>query len=135
MPVCDVLNMGKKLGPGDLILKVSLNNRYVAYPFAHIKKTKAEEIGYPLVSVAALNIDGTLRLAVSALCSFPFRFKDIPISYMQPPTEIIQNLELGLPELILSDLEGAAGYRQFIFEKTTEKIINEFRKSENYNHA
>ncbi len=134
-PICDVLNMGKKLNPVDLILKVSLNNRYTSYPYAHIKKTKAEKIGYPLVSVAAFNMDGTLKLAASALCSFPFRFKDIPITDMQPPMEIIHNLEIGLPEPILNDLEGSAAYRQFIFEKTTEKIIMEFRQSEDKGHA
>ncbi len=130
LPVCDVLCMGKKLTPGDLILSVSLSKRYAAYPFAHIKKTKAEKIGYPLVSVAALNLNGTLRLAASALCSFPFRFSDIPLSGNQPSSDIIREHMANLPEPVLDDLEGCPEYRRFIFEKTAEKIIMEFRQKE-----
>lgn len=130
MPVCDVLGMGKKLAPGDLILSVSVKKGCTAYPFAHIKKTKAEKIGYPLVSVAALHMDGTLRLAASALCSFPFRFKDISISDGRAPADIIAELTTDLPEPPLNDLEGSPGYRRFIFEKTAEKIILEFRQNE-----
>lgn len=129
-PISDVLNMGGKLSSGDLVLMVSLDKRYTAYPFAHIKKTKIEKIGYPLVSISAMNIDGTLRLAPSALCSYPFRFKDTPIVNMRPPMDIVKELEAGLPEPVLSDLEGSSEYRQFIFEKTAEKIITEFRQNE-----
>ena len=129
LPVCDMLNMGKKLAPGDLLLSVSMGKRYAAYPFAHIKKTKAEKIGYPLVSVAALSLDGTLRLAASALCSNPFRFKDIPASDNRPPMDIVRELSANLPEPVLNDLEGSPGYRQFIFEKTAERIIMNFRQS------
>ena len=128
VPICDVLNRGGKLDTGELILMVSLEKRFAAYPFAHIKKTKAEKIGYPLVSVAALIADGMLKLGASALCSYPFRFKDILIADKQP-TIVIQELESGRPEPILSDLEGFVGYRQFIFEKTVEEILQELEQN------
>jgi CO/xanthine dehydrogenase FAD-binding subunit len=129
VPICDILNMGRKLNAGELILMVNLEKRYTAYPFAHIKKTKSEKIGYPLVSIAALNMDGMLRLAVSALCSFPFRFNDSPMADTRPVMGIIKDFVTELPEPILNDLEGSPGYRQFIFEKTVEKIIMELRRS------
>jgi len=127
VPICDVLNMNRKLNPGELILMASLNKRYAAYPYAHIKKTKAEKIGYPLVSVAALNAGGVLKLAASALCSFPFRFKDCLLTDARPAMDIVRELLADLPEPVLSDTEGSAAYRQFIFEKTAEKIITGFR--------
>jgi CO/xanthine dehydrogenase FAD-binding subunit len=48
----DVLSMNKGLKPGELIVSVSFDGKYAAYPYAHIKKTKIEKIGYPLVSSA-----------------------------------------------------------------------------------
>ena len=40
----------------------------------------------------------------------------------------MHELEAGLPEAVLSDLEGSADYRRFIFAKTAKKIIMEFRQ-------
>lgn len=128
-PVINVFGMGKKLPPGDLIINVSLDKAFAALSYAHIKKPKIEKIGYPLVSLAALDMDGTLRLAASGLCPFPFMFEDIPINNGQAAPYIAQQLLHGLPAPILNDLEGTAAYRQFIFEKTAEKIIMEFRNN------
>lgn len=127
VPISNVLNMNGKPNPGELILMVSLNRRFAAYPYAHIKKTKAEKIGYPLVSVAALNADGVLKVAASALCSFTFRFKDCILADARQPADIARDLTSDLPEPVLSDIEGSAEYRRFIFGKTVEKIIMEFR--------
>lgn len=128
-PIANVLGSGKKLPAGDLIVKVSLGRDYAACPFAHIKKPKIEKIGYPLVSVAALYMDGAMRLAASALCPFPFHFKPIEIDDSLPPSAVIAQLEQQLSAPILDDLEGSAAYRRFIFNKTTENIINEFRQN------
>jgi CO/xanthine dehydrogenase FAD-binding subunit len=125
----DTLNMGNRPAPGELIVGASLEARYAALPYAHIKKTKAEKIGYPLVSVAALCADGTLRLAASALCSFPLRLGDVSTDDARPAADIAKGLAQSLPAPVLEDIEGSAGYRQYIFEKTVEKIVAEFRRN------
>ncbi len=128
LPVRETLDRGRRLDAGELILSVSVDKSCTAYPFAHIKKTKSEKIGYPLVSMAALDADGVLRLGASALCSYPFRFADMPMDGGRAPEDMVRELEAGLPEAVLSDLEGSADYRRFIFAKTAKKIIMEFEQ-------
>jgi CO/xanthine dehydrogenase FAD-binding subunit len=133
--IVDVLSSGKKLAPGECIIKVSLNQEYASYPYAHIKKSKAEKIGYPLISLSALNVNGILRLAASGLCAYPFRFNDIPIDNDQPAYEITQQLQQSIPDAVLDDIEGSPGYRLFCFQKTVEKIIKGFREHKGKNNA
>jgi len=126
--IADVLSTGKKPAPGDLIIKVTMDQKYAALPYAHIKKTTAEKIGYPLVSLSALYLKGMLRLAASGLCAWPFQFNDVQIDNDQPANEIAQQLKQSIPDSVLDDVEGSSGYRLFIFHKTVERIIKEFRE-------
>ncbi len=125
-PVAQALGMDRKLPSGELILGVILDSRYAACPYAHIKKPKIEKIGYPLVSVAAINVDGMLRLAASALCAFPFRFRDFPLAGADA-ADFSRQLRGELPAPVLDNLDGSPAYRQFIFEQTAEKIVREFQ--------
>jgi len=127
-PIRDVLTSGKRLAPGELIIKVSLDAKFASLPYAHIKKSKTEKIGYPLVSLSALHSDGNLCLAASGLCEHPFRFNDIQIDNGQSAYEIVQQLQQGIPAPVLDDMEGSSRYRIFIFQRTAENIIREFRE-------
>jgi CO/xanthine dehydrogenase FAD-binding subunit len=127
-PIIDVLSSGKRLVPGELIIKVMLDQKFAAHPYAHIKKTKTEKIGYPLVSLSAIYVQGILRLATSGLCDQPFRFPDIPIGSGYCPNDVAQQLASSIPAPILDDIEGSAAYRKFIFEKSVEDIIVDYRK-------
>lgn len=126
-PISKSFSPGKGLLPGDLILKVKIEKKFAEIPYAHIKKTKIEKIGYPLISLSALNANGTMRLASSGLCMYPFRFKDAAINTSEPAGNIAMELSHSAPATVLDDQEGTAGYRRFIFTKTVEKMINEFR--------
>lgn len=68
VPISEVLSHGRKLVSGDLIVKVSLDKKISELPYFHIKKSKTEKIGYPLVSLCAVYSDRMLRLASSGLC-------------------------------------------------------------------
>lgn len=79
VPIADVLSNGKKLAPGELIVKVSVDKQITNLSYFHIKKSKTEKIGYPLISLCALYQDGELCLAASGLCEHPFRFNNTKI--------------------------------------------------------
>ncbi len=135
VPIADVLSNGKKLAHGELIVKVSVDNQITNLPYFHIKKSKTEKIGYPLVSLCALYQDGDLRLAVSGLCEYLFRFNDTRVKGSQSAADISEQLAAQIPAPVLNDLEGSANYRLFIFKKTVEKIIIESKKSGGNGHA
>lgn len=129
VPITEVLSIGKGLAPGELIVKVALDIEYATLPYVHIKKTKIEKIGYPLVSLSAIYKDGYLRLAASGLCTYPFRFSDTHLNSNISAAELAEQLVQSIPGTIIDDLEGSAKYREFIFKKTVENIIIKLRKS------
>lgn len=135
VPITDAFSSGKKLAPGELIVKVSVDKQITNLAYFHIKKSKTEKIGYPLISLCAIYSDGELRLAASGLCEFPFRFTNTKVKGSQSAGDIAAQFAKEIPAPVLDDLEGSASYRLFIFRKTVEKIIIESKKSGGNSHA
>lgn len=126
---------GRRPDAGELILRVIVDDAAASLPCYHIKKSKAEKIGYPLVTVCALFNKDTVSLAVSGLCAYPFRFADIHTDATSSAADVAEQLANQLPAPVLDDLEGSAAYRLFIFKKTTEKIIAEYSQNRGHTHA
>lgn len=85
------------------------------------------ETGYPLITVAALKIDGQIRVAISGLCTFPFRAFEVERIINNQTMNKEQRITLALnhlPSPILDDVEGSAEYRLFVLADLIEKIIN-----------
>ena len=85
------------------------------------QKTKNEKIDYPLVSIAALKKDDRIRLAMSGVCSFPFRspqieecINDKSISREARATKVLDLL----PAPVLNDISGSDGFRKFVLKNT-----------------
>lgn len=129
VPIVDELSKGKKLAPGELIVKVSVDKQITNLSYFHIKKSKTEKIGYPLISLCALYQDGELCLAASGLCEYPFRFNNTRVNGNQSAADISEQLAAEIPAPVINNMEGSANYRLFIFKKTVEKIIIESKKS------
>jgi xanthine dehydrogenase molybdenum-binding subunit len=125
-PICEALNTGEGLKPGELIVKVSLEGELASLPHAHIKKVQIEKIGYPLISVSTVLCQGFVRFAVSGLCSYPVRLRDIPLETCNIEEEVFKSLKnVTMP--ILDDYAGSAAYRKFILEKTIQKIVRSYK--------
>ena len=129
VPIVDELSNGKKLAPGELIVNVSIDKQITNLSYFHIKKSKTEKIGYPLISLCALYQDGELCLAASGLCEYPFRFNNTRVNGNQSAADISEQLAAEIPAPVINNMEGSANYRLFIFKKTVEKIIIESKKS------
>ena len=135
VPIADVLSNGKKLSPGELIVKVNVDEQITNLSYFHIKKSKTEKIGYPLISLCALYQDGELCLAASGLCEYPFRFNNTRVKVNQSAADISEQLAAEIPAPVINGMEGSANYRLYIFKKTVEKIIIESKKSGGNGHA
>ncbi|MDP4110156.1 MAG: FAD binding domain-containing protein [Bacillota bacterium] len=126
-PVPEVFS-GGGLRPGELIVKISLEKKFAQCPYFHIKKSKIEKIGYPLVTVCVLLYDNVMRTAVSGLCHFPLRLADVPLDPDTDEAVLAENLVRNISAPIRNDASGSADYRTFILIKTVESIIRELKQ-------
>lgn len=107
------------LEPGELLVQVLTDARDAALPSFHVKKTKLEEIDYPLVTVAALIKGDRVCVALSGLCAFPFRAWEMEEALNQPSVpweQRIYQAMRSLPGPILHDIRGSAEYRAFVLQ-------------------
>jgi CO/xanthine dehydrogenase FAD-binding subunit len=134
---CDVIIAGKeglkqrsihkvfrqymRLEHGEFLVQVKIDSSYLSLPHFHTKRRKQGEVGYPLVTVAAIKKDERLRVAFSGVCPFPFRSKAVEerlnARHLPPDVRIADALQ-ALPHPILDDIEGSAEYRLFVLKQT-----------------
>ncbi len=126
---------GRRPASGELIVSVHVDSAAAAIPCFHIKKSRAEKIGYPLLTLCVLFLGETLRFAAGGLCAHPFRFADITDTRQASAADIAARLLSAIPAPVLDDLEGSAAYRLFVFQRTVEKIIMDYKKNREASHA
>ena len=66
-----------QLKKGEFLVALTTHKRFIDAPFISIKRRQQWDTGYPLITIAALKIDGEIRVAISGLCPFPFRAKNM----------------------------------------------------------
>lgn len=121
-----VFNERMRLEPGEFVLRVYISKRYLKTPFNHVKKTSAEKIDYPLLSIAALSCPEGMRFAVSGLFAYPFRSKDLEGAFNNQSASKTQRLQDSLsciPGPFIADYQGSAEYRRFVFKQTLAAMM------------
>src|SRR5699024_473874 len=66
-----------KLDDGELLLQFKTDLAALKYPYFVVKKRRQWGVGYPLITVAAIQCEGKINLAFSGLCPYPFRSYDM----------------------------------------------------------
>ncbi len=125
----DIYNKRLHLHRGEFLVQIATDTKLLTLPHRGVKKTKDSRINYPLVSCAFLKCDGRLRLAVTGLCAFPFRMREMEDCLNDDslaPEERIKQCLRYLPAPIVDDVEGSAPYRQFVFSNTLAEVIEQF---------
>lgn len=127
-PFCKAFKEGRLcLKTGEFLLSVAVPRKIVQAPWFHTKRTKMEEIGYPLLTLVALKARGQIRLAVSGMYPHPVRLEALERELSRPgsPQEDRALSALGrLPPGIMSNLDGSADYRQFIFGTVLDDCLS-----------
>lgn len=133
LPVNQAFNQVLHMEKGELLTQVITQKAKLKLPFYSTKVTTNGEvsypqnrIGYPVVSAAALLSDQGVQIAFSGLCNFPFRSRKIEEQLNQkklPVTERIKRALDHLPAPIISDMEGSAPYRAFVFENVVSELM------------
>lgn len=129
VPFQSVFQERMRLRPGELVVRAHIPGWALQAPHFHVKRTAQEKIDYPLVSMAALRQDGGLRVALSGVCSYPFRSTQMESvlnnDALSPSDRAEQTVRL-LPEPAHSDVEGSGAYRTFVLNNMLRTLLEEF---------
>ncbi|MGG4003405.1 FAD binding domain-containing protein [Geobacillus stearothermophilus] len=129
----DLFHQQLQLGRGEFVVQFKVDRATATLPHFHRKRRKQGEVGYPLVTIAALKKDGTVRVALSGICPFPFRSADVEAHLNdrnRPVGERIQAAVDAFPRPILHDIEGSADYRLFVVAQLLEDMLRELGDGE-----
>ncbi len=125
----DVFNGRIRLFPGEFIVSVCVDSAIAKLPYAHIKRTFTDKIAYPAVTIAAILMDNTIRIALSGICSFPFRglqMEKVLNERRVPLSKRIEHALSLLPETPQTDAEGSGAYRAHLMQLMLTEIITSF---------
>jgi CO/xanthine dehydrogenase FAD-binding subunit len=116
-----------RLENGEFLVQIVTERSYLSLPFVHYKKRQIGNVGYPLVTVAALKEDNRIHTAYSGVCAFPFRSVEIEqaLNDSSIPLEARIELAIGkLPAPVLDNAEGSAAYRRFVLKQTMADAVH-----------
>lgn len=116
-----------RLEKGEFLIQTSTDQHYLSLPFVHYKKRQIGNVGYPLVTVAALKHNNQIHTAYSGVCSFPFRSFEIEQVLNSSSIPLAARIELAirkLPGPIVHNTEGSAPYRKFVLKQTMADTVH-----------
>ncbi len=120
-PINNIFNGEIQLNEGEFIFSMLIEEKYLKTPYVSIKRRKQWDIGYPLVTVAAIKIEDEIRMAFSGVCPFPFRSAEMELALNDRSLPVEERAEKALPFVpgsVLNDVEGSAEYRLFVLKNT-----------------
>ena len=124
VPLQQILDEG--LEEGEFLVQIHVHQSFVKLPFSTIKRTRMSKVGYPIVTVAALLKDHTVRVAFSGMREFPFRSEEIESllndSTIAKEQRIHQIIDL-LPGPVVQDIHATAEYRKFVLENVLDDTL------------
>ncbi|GAA3334101.1 hypothetical protein GCM10020331_100740 [Ectobacillus funiculus] len=78
-------------------------------------------VDYPLITLAALRTDTSIRVAISGLCNFPFRSSSMEMELNNKSATLEDRIERAvryIPAPVLEDIRGSREYRVFVLQNT-----------------
>ncbi|MBV7504681.1 FAD binding domain-containing protein [Bacillus sp. sid0103] len=117
VPINEIFHEQLHLKKGEFLVQLVSDTRFIRAPSVSIKRRQQWNMGYPLITIAALKLDHEVRVAISGLCPFPFRSKELEASLNNREIPIAARIDAALatlPKPILDDVEGSAKYRLFV---------------------
>ncbi|AOY74619.1 FAD binding domain-containing protein [Clostridium formicaceticum] len=123
-----------KLQRGELLVQVITDEKEMGLPSLCIKKRKHWDVGYPLITVAALKKNEHIKFAFSGLCSYPFRNENMEKSLNNQELSNEAKIEKAMqhiPAPVLNDVQGSENYRRFVLKNTLLDMLDTIGGAEN----
>ncbi len=113
---------------GEFIVQINTEKHIAHSPYFTEKKTKQSSVNYPILTSAAIELDGKIRLAFSGLCDYPFRnntIEEIVNDRTIHEERRIKKVMKYLPTPIVDDMHASKKYREFVLKRAITKIIKQ----------
>lgn len=126
MPINEIFQEQLQLKKGELFVQIATERRFISAPFYSFKRRQQWDTGYPLITVAALKLGQEVRVAISGMCPFPFRSKEMEASLNKRKLSVDSRIDEALakvPQPILEDIEGSAKYRRFVLRNLLFDVL------------
>lgn len=126
VPINEIFQEQLQLKKGEFLVQLATETRFISAPFVSIKRRQQWDTGYPLITIAALKLDREMRVAISGLCPFPFRSKELESALNNRDLPVVSRIEESLaklPKPILDDVEGSAPYRLFVLRNLLSDVL------------
>lgn len=124
--ISGVYQKGIQLKEGEFVVQVTTDEKVPQYPYFNLKKTKQSNVSYPVVSLACMQMDGRIRVALSGVCHFPFRLEQIEAELnntSHPYEKRIRKAIKHLPASILDDQFASREYRTYVLESALMETL------------
>jgi xanthine dehydrogenase molybdenum-binding subunit len=124
----DIFKENLLVGAGEFVVQLLVPRSEAGFPYVSLKKTRHSPVDYPLVSIAASKKDGRIRLAVSGICRYPFRYKPLEDEVNAvncSPRERAERAAARLPEPAVDNGFGSRDYRMFLLRNALTETIQQ----------
>lgn len=125
-PINNLLSGSKRLKKDEFIIQIITDDTFLNEPYYNVRRTKQSKINYPIVSLAAIQVNDDTRVAFSGVCSYPFRINEIEteLNNSANPLEFrIQEAIKKIPKPIVDDFQASVAYRKFVLENTLTELL------------
>ena len=119
-----------KLHPGEFIVSFEIDKKFLTAPFYHVKKTKNEEIDYPLLTLCTIKDGQKIKSALSGLTHYPFMSDEMDeiLNDTGCDREVRAKKAIAtLSPIARSDLSGSVEYKLFVLEYTLLKMLEDLQ--------
>ncbi|WP_428912575.1 FAD binding domain-containing protein [Niallia sp. Krafla_26] len=124
----EIFNEKLLLEPGELLVGIKTEQRFLDMPFVSIKRRRQWNTGYPLITVAALKVNGEIRIAISGLTTYPFRSKQMEEQLNNKEYSLNHRIDEAVQSLKvppLDDSEGSFQYRLFVLKNILHEVFQQ----------
>lgn len=125
-PLSEVFDEQLNLEQGEFVVQIITEVSETNLPFLSVKKRRQWDVGYPLLTTAALKKNETIKFAFSGLCSYPFRSIEMEDTLNNQQLSIESRIDKAIqliPAPVLNDVHGSAAYRLFVLRNTLEDVF------------
>ena len=125
-PFTAVFDEALRLATGELLVQLGIGEEEADLPFFCTKKTRLDWVDYPLLTLAAVRARDGIRLALSGMCAFAFRWRAGEEALAGAERSLDARLDAAvgrLPGPVVEDIHGSADYRRFVLRHALSACV------------
>ncbi|OEH85102.1 xanthine dehydrogenase [Desulfuribacillus stibiiarsenatis] len=125
-PITQLFQQTLQLQKGEFLVQVQTDHSNIDLRFLSVKRRRQWDVGYPLITTAALWNDGKIKTAFSGLCEYPFVSEEMNQALnddLLPATIRVEQAIERIPAPVLDDVNGSAAYRKFVLKNILLDVL------------